>query len=427
MALRDAAPLRSPSAADEGRPRVRPFFVSAYTLAYFGVWMALLTPPTVTLALRVASLDPANKAAHLSWILGLGAIVATFANPIAGLLSDRTTSRLGRRRPWLIGGMVVGLLGLYTIAVGNITLILIGWCVAQLGFNAVLAAIVAILPDQVPTQQRGSVSGMLGVCLQLGIVAGVYSAKLAHQSMLLMFMVPGVIAATLVALLAVVLKDRHNLQGTLAPLDLLGFLKSFRLDVHSSSDFLWAFASRFLLYMGLATLLTYQVFYLLDKLRVPADSIPDALVQSTFVTTVTMVLASVTSGWLSDRWHRRKIFVLSAALIYAAGLALIAIAATFHGFLIGIAICGTGQGVYFAVDLALVTEVLPNQESAAGKDLGIYNLANVLPQSVAPAIAPIFLSIGAAGLANNYSALFSAAAAFTVLGALAIIPIRAVR
>ena len=131
--------------------------VGVYSLAYFGVWMALLTPVVVTLALRVAQIDPVNKEASLSWILGAGAIVAMLANPIAGLLSDRTTSRLGMRRPWLIGGMALGLAGLYAVATGGLWMIGIGWCVAQLGFNALLAAIVAILPDQVPEAQRGGV------------------------------------------------------------------------------------------------------------------------------------------------------------------------------------------------------------------------------------------------------------------------------
>jgi len=135
-------------------------FIAAYTLAYFGMWMALLTPITLSLALKIRQINPEVAAGSLSLVLGGGAFVAVVANPFFGRLSDRTTSGFGMRRPWLVGGMVFGTMGLLVIAVApNVTLILVGWCLAQLSFNALLAAIVALLPDQVPVEQRGRVAG----------------------------------------------------------------------------------------------------------------------------------------------------------------------------------------------------------------------------------------------------------------------------
>ena len=183
--------VRRPGCNVEVDWHVSLFFISVYALAYFGVWLALLTPPIVSLALRVAEIDPANKEINLSWVLGAGAVVAMLTNPIAGLLSDRTTARMGMRRPWLIGGMALGLAGLYMIATGNLLIVIIGWCIAQLGFNSLLAAFVAILPDQVPEKQRGTVCGVLGVSLKLGIVAGVYLTGAVGGSMFMMFMLPG--------------------------------------------------------------------------------------------------------------------------------------------------------------------------------------------------------------------------------------------
>lgn len=403
------------------------FFVGVYALAYFGVWMALLTPPIVSLALRVAEIDPANKEINLSWVLGAGAVVAMFTNPIAGLLSDRTTARMGMRRPWLIGGMALGLAGLYMIATGNLLLVIIGWCIAQLGFNSLLAAFVAILPDQVPEKQRGTVSGVLGVSLQLGIVAGVYLAGAVGSSMFMMFMLPGAIAAVLILLLVIVLEDRHISRDKVAPLNLPGFFRSFLINPREKPDFCWAFAGRFFLFIGLATLMTYQVYYLIDVLHYKAEAVPPAMLTVTLFVTVTTVIGSAASGWLSDKYQRRKPFVILAALIYGSGLFLVGHAVDFNDFLLGVSVCGLGQGTYLAVDLALVTQVLPNQEADAAKDLGIFNLASALPQSVAPAIAPIFLAIGAAPGQNNYTALFTAAATFAALGGMAVMMIRGVK
>jgi MFS family permease len=402
-------------------------FIALYALAVFGVFVALLTPPVMTLALRVAEVAPASKEAVLSLVLGLGSIVAIITNPVAGLLSDRTSSRFGMRRPWILGGLAIGMVGLYMIAAGGVPFIVAGWCVTQLGFNFVVPALLAILPDQVPSRWHGRVSGVLNVCLQVGIVAGVFTAQAVTPNTLAMFMVPGLIAVVFVIAFTVRLNDRRLDPALVRPLDLKGFLGSLWISPRAAPDFWWAFASRFLLFMGLATLLSYQVFYLLDKLQLAPSAIPATMLKSTLITTATTVVGSLGSGWLSDRMRRRKVFVLASAIVYALGLGVIGLATQLDTFLIGIAICGFGQGVYLAVDLALVTEVLPDKQGGAAKDLGLFSLANNLPQTLAPAVAPMFLAIGAMGVSKNYTSLFVAAAVFAGLGAVALLPIKGVR
>jgi MFS family permease len=415
------------SAPAEARPSVSAGFIALYALAVFGVFLTLLTPPVVTLALRVAEVAPDGKEALLSWALGLGALVSLLVNPVAGLLSDRTTSRFGRRRPWIVAGLVVGTVGLYLIATGGATLIVVGWCVTQLGFNFVIPTMLAVLPDQVPEHQHGRVSGILNAGFPLGVVAGVFIAQAVAPSMLAMFMLPAAIAAALVVLFVVTLDDRPLSRSDVPPLDWRGFLRSFWISPKAAPDFCWAWLSRFLLFMGLATLLTYQVFYLLDKVGIAPAAVPGTMLKSTLISTVTTVIGSVLGGWLSDRLARRKIFVLVSAAIYGLGLAVIGIASDLDAFLWGIAVCGLGQGVYLAVDLALVAEVLPDKQGGAAKGIGIISLANNIPQSLAPAIAPLFLAIGVAGAGRNYTALFGTAAVFAVLGALAVLPIKGVK
>jgi MFS family permease len=118
-------------------------FVLIYALAYTGTWVALLTPVLVTIALKVRQLTPDEAAANHSLVLSIGAFFALASNPFFGRLSDRTTSRFGMRRPWLIGGVIGGAAALLIVArAETIPTVLIGWCLAQLSFNAVLAALV---------------------------------------------------------------------------------------------------------------------------------------------------------------------------------------------------------------------------------------------------------------------------------------------
>jgi MFS family permease len=100
----------------------------------------------------------------------------------------------------------------------------------------------------------------------------------------------------------------------------------------------------------------------------------------------------------------------------------VAIAGNFNGFLVGMAIGGLGFGVYMAVDLALVADVLPDKTNAA-KDLGVLNIAGALPYTVAPAIAPVILVIGG----GSYGVLYAFAGVCAIIGGLAILPVKRVR
>jgi len=101
---------------------------------------------------------------------------------------------------------------------------------------------------------------------------------------------------------------------------------------------------------------------------------------------------------------------------------MLAIAGNFNGFLVGMAIGGLGFGVYTAVDLALVVDVLPDEDNAA-KDLGVLNIAGALPFSVALGIAPAILALGN----GSYGVLYAVAGVWAIIGAVAILPVKGVR
>lgn len=405
---------------------VGPRFVVFYAVAYTALWMALLAPVVVTLALRVEELVGTDEGpATLSLVLGVGALMALLGNPFFGRLSDRTTSRWGMRRPWLLGGAIGGGLALTVVALApTVPTLLIGWCLAQLAYNALLAALSAILPDQVPADQRGTISGILGLGLPAGLILGTFVVQLVAGNLLLMFVLPALVALVAVGVFTATLDDRRLDPAHRPPYSAAAFFRSFWVNPRRQPDFAWAWLSRFLLFMGLATLVTYSAFFLLDRLGVAEDEVPELVFVATLVQSVTVIVSSIVAGRLSDRVHRRKIFVGSAAVIYGLGLAVIAVSDSFGMFLVGMVVTGIGQGVYLAVDLALVTDVLPDRDTDAAKDLGVFNIANALPQVIAPAMAPLFLAIGGP---NNYVALFVAAALFAVLGAIAIWPVKGAR
>ena len=361
---------RTAKAALEPEPpaahRVGWGFISLYTLAYMGTSLVFIAPVLVTLPLKVNSLVGIEQApTSLALVAGVGALLAMFGNPFFGRMSDRTTSRLGMRRPWMVLGLVGGSLGILIVALApNIAVVLAGWCIAQLFFNALLAAMVAVLPDQVPSAQRGLVSGVLGVCLPVASVSGTFVVKLFTGNQLAMFLVPCAIGGFFILLFAVTLNDRRLAKADKPAWSLREFASTFYVNPRKSPDFAWAFVSRFLFVLAYAFLVTYQAYYLLDKIGSAEADVPQQIFLGTLVQSVVLVAASLIGGRLSDRTGRRKIFVFAASIVYGLALFVIAIASDFNGFLVGMAISGLGFGMYMAVDLALVVDVLPGQATA---------------------------------------------------------------
>src|ERR1700712_449250 len=164
-------------------------FIASYAAAYMGAVLLFLAPLLVSLSLKVNSLVGIHRAPNsLAVVAGTGALLAMFANPFFGRMSDRTSSRWGMRRPWMVLGLAGGSLGILVVALApSILVVVVGWCIAQVFLNALLATLVAVLPDQVPVAQRGQVAGVLGVCLPIASVSGTFVVQLFTGNELAMF------------------------------------------------------------------------------------------------------------------------------------------------------------------------------------------------------------------------------------------------
>jgi MFS family permease len=139
------------------------------------------------------------------------------------------------------------------------------------------------------------------------------------------------------------------------------------------------------------------------------------------ILTFALLIASVLSGMLSDKFQRRKVFVIGASLVIALAFLILAFWQTWTGVQLAAAVLGIGFGSYLGVDIALITQVLPSA-NARGKDLGVINIANALPQVVGSATAALVITTF-----HNYTILFVLAALLASLGAVLIQQIKSVR
>jgi MFS family permease len=399
--------------------------IAALVVAQLGLWLAVMTPATLTLSLRVAEIDPARKAVNLSIVLGSGAFFLMFAAPLWGALSDATTHKWGRRRPYLVGGYIGGLLSTVAISLtSNIILIAIAWSFAQVTFKAALISILACMGEFVPKQWQGRVSSMIGLTFAASPFLGAFLVQFARQGAtlnpLLMFGLPMIISIIGVPWLAAVIPDHPTIAH---PHKKSGLFARIWINPLQRPDFGWKLLNRFLIYMAQASFMSYQSYFLIDHLQRPLSEVPHLVFLASAASAIGAIIGSPVAGYLSDRLSRRKIFVYASGVLVVSGLLLLSRSAGLTGFFISATMIGTGMGVYYGTDLALAAAVLPNPNEL-GRGMGLLGLAGALPQSLAPAVAPLILATAGG---NNYGLLFVIAATLALVGTVAIAPIKCAR
>ncbi len=383
-------------------------------------------------------------------VTAAGGIFALLTPILVGWLSDRTVSRWGRRRPWMVAGTVLNIigLGLLALSASQLTFVL-AYLVVQLSNNAAGAAYTGVIPDVVRAEDRGRASGLLGTMNQLGTVVGVglvgvtfkvygdtRAGLLAGYGVVAIILViallitvvavkepvpislprsrgrvrvgaAAIICAAaflvgLIALFAILLAPLGSLlwpvvavfiaAGIVTVLAarrlpaLMAFFQAFR-----SNDFFWTFATRALVTLGIFSILPFMELYFRDVVRTK-----DAGAASAFWLLAVIagaIIPSMVGGMLSDRTGRRKLFVYISSAMQAVVVSVLLfglVRSLTVLYVLGI-LYGIGYGAYYAVDWALACDVLPNREEAAGRDMALWHVSFTLPQVLAPAILAGFL------------------------------------
>ena len=417
------------AAIDKARPTqpVTSRFIAAFTLAQIGAFVSFMPLLQVLLPLKAESIDSVDKAVVLSQVAIYGSLVASAANLLAGAISDRTTSRFGRRRPWMVVGAVGTVASYLMIMAAHTTLQLMAGVICfQLAFNMLFAALLAVLPDRVPDAQKGRVAAFLSLGHPIGAMAGAVLVGGMLVSEGARYLAIALVLLIAIAPFAFGLDDKPLPVEERQPFGWRAFLGGLWVNPAAHPDFGLAWISRFMVLVAITLTQSYMLYYLQDALHYsrlfPGQRAEQGLALLTIVATCANVTCAMIGGMLSDRLRRRKLFAAGAALTLAGAMLVFSTVPPWPVVMAGFLIFGCGAGCYYAVDIALVSQVLPSQKNA-GKDLGVINLANTLPQALAPILA--LLCLGPQHV--NYHALYLVAAGLATAGGLAILPIRGVR
>lgn len=413
--------------ADAHVPKpVRAPFIALYAFAMFGIWMSIMLPASVTLALRISQIDPDGKNVSYSIAAGVGTLVALIANPLFGRLSDRTRSRFGRRRPWIVIGLAGTIVGAIIIGLSNsFPLLLLGWIIMQAFVNAAIAATLAIVPDRVPPRQQGLVGALSGMASSAAVLVGVFFVQWFPTNVLAQFGLPVLVAVLFAGLLVALFRDDQPAPADIGPFDFREFFGSFYINPRTSPDFAKFLLALFLVACGMGVISTYTVYLLQDRVMPPEAELPGLITLAYVIPGIVAVISAPVAGWLNDRTGRRKLVLGAAALFIAAGILVLAAADTVPLFMIGLVlVAGFGTGIAYGSYIGFAVATM-NDPATAARDLGVVNIALSLPYSVMPFIAPLLLSIG--GGTSNYPALLIVSAVLTLLSFIPMLLVRTTR
>jgi MFS family permease len=416
------------SSRDEGFGHLKHAALSAF---WFGSNFLFIPLTTVLIASQVDAVVPkGSQNTAIGFAIGVGGILAVVVPPLVGAWSDRLSTRFGRRRPIMVAGTLLTIPGLILLmTAGNYPQIVVGVVIVQFFFNAAQAAYAGIIPDVVPAQEFGKASGYLATMTQLGTGAGLGVASVlgSNRAIYLVF-----IAVILLTLIPTIWAARREGSTPIAPhpkRPMGDSIREFLRPLHEG-DLAWVIFTRLMVSAGITAVL-YNLHNFFRDVVLPPTTSPDSFTSTWLLVVVLTALPfGFVGGLLSDRLHRRKIFV------YLSGAAQAFVAIVFIVFYpsaiplvfaLGIAY-GVGYGLYFAVDWALACDTLPDKKQSA-KDMGLFHVALTLPQAIIPFFGGPLIDGLNNGLHGNagYRVVFSSAVVFLFVGTVLVRRIKTVR
>jgi len=424
--------IQRPGGGDEQRPRLGLaglFSISAYWFGTNFHWGALML---IVIPSQIRGMTP-DYAAWTGRILGLGSFAALVVPLVVGALSDRCTSRWGRRRPYMAAGVAINLVGLamlfWAAAAHSVVGYLWGYLVANFGNNVATGPYSGVIPDVVREDQRGDASGWMAAMTQGGTILGALAAGLLLDR--------GMVAAAYTAIAGVMAVSlaitlwgvrERPLSGPVSPFRLGPFVRSLWIDPRLHPDFAWVWVTRFLVVMGMFTVQPFIQYYLADHLGVKDPEKTAALLLAIILVGATVT--GVLGGRVSDRVGRKPVVYVANGVIALASLGFLFTSSLPVAFAIGV-VYGLGYGAYYSVDWALACDVLPSRDDAA-KDMAVWHVSMVLPQAIAAPLGGWLLSTFGRTTAGGYTqqgytALFAVASVQLALGAVLLRNVRGAR
>jgi len=416
------------SLADNAAPfrRLDYIKITVFGFALTALWNSL---HSIILPLRLLDfVDESTKNTYLGFLTFVGLVLAMLVQPIAGTVSDQSNFRWGRRRPFILLGTIATIMLLPGISLAESSIVLFFfYCLLQISTNAAQGPFQAFIPDHVPEKKRGLASGVKSM---MEIIGGITVVRLIGyfmsryspgQGTLWLWLALGTLAAVLtVVMLATVLAVKEKPVSTVSRITFMSTItRGFKIDVRAKPEFIYFLVSRLLIFMALATLQTFALYFLRDVIRV--DNPATATANLVVAIGIGMLAVVYPAGILADRLGRRPVIMVSG-LLGACGVLVLLFATSYTIVLGGGAIIGIATGGFVSANWALATDLVNKGEEA--KYLGLTNLATAGGSALARLIGPAIDLFNVSRPGMGYQIMLVTCFAYFVIGSLLVLKIK---
>jgi MFS family permease len=394
-------------------------------------WLGLTSIDAVVNATVQARLEfdnivtPGTEGMALAFIAVVTFAFSVAVQPTVGSISDYTTSRWGRRKPYIVVGALLDVVFLIGIATAN-SLVAITAFVTLLQFstNTARGAFQGYVPDLVPDRQVGLASAMVGLMQVFGNVLGFALAAIATSQGNVGVAVFAIAVVEVVTMLSVVLRVPNGPPPK--PREGRSWLQiaaeTWGTDILREKSYMWLLASRLFILMGGASLVNFVIFYLRRSQGVVEGDIDTAVLQLLAAATLAALVSIVPASRLSDRIGRKPV-IYGCTALGMAGLATTALAPNLTVAMIGTALIGASQGTFLSVDWALMTDIIP--KAASGRYMGLSNVVTASSTTIAVAVGGLTMdAVGRTiGIGAGPRIVMLLGIVYFTLGALALRPV----
>jgi Na+/melibiose symporter and related transporters len=333
-------------------------------------WVTYLYAPTrdSTLPMLVPAI------ALMGVAMAVGRIVDAVADPLVGFWSDRTRTRWGRRKPFIVFGslpLAISFMLIWsplrsTSSMANFFYITLVLCAFFFLFTVVICPYLALLPEiATSSEQRISLSACQAVFNLLGLAIGLIGSSylIGAVGFFNMGLILGIISLISFYIPVIVIKERTELNK-----DDLGLpFKSAFIESFRNRPFVFYIIAMFFMFIASNILIAVVPYFTTIILHEEASS---AGILSGVLVLVAMIFFPVVTR-LSNLWGKKKVMLISIVMLtlflpLMATVGHTSLIPLFYQGVFCVGLIGIPLAAFFVLPYAILADITDYDEQRTG-------------------------------------------------------------
>jgi maltose/moltooligosaccharide transporter len=342
-------------------------------------------------------------------------ILNIFVQSWAGARSDRTWTRWGRRKPWLLVGVPVAALGFVLIPFARILAVMLLFIfITNIGMALFRAPTAALLGDLFPPEQRSKARGISGVIASIGgiVAIAIGSVLFERVGRAAPFIFSALLMVTTAILVLIFVKELRP-KETEEPKS-----NNIMREVLRS---LWQADNRSVLWLLLTIGLSFMMW---ESLQVGISSFAvfvlglpvEQAVRFGLLFAIALLVAAYPSGLVATRFGRQRIMGIGLGGLFLLMIIAYLVVRDPLSFAVILVLSGIFLSLVVINDLPFLYDI--GDESKIGAYTGSYFVATQIGAVVGPTLAGFLIEIG-----GSYRIIFAFASLCALLAWLTLRPI----